>query len=129
MLFCGLTVLISCSSSSDDPTSDPLVDIVLSNVTSELVSFTFTSDTGNNSSRLQYEIRFTNPNDVAVTGFYRITTDTDGLVATRLSSDGSPCYQIAANSSCVFSLDEEASHNLGMINSIQFVSAEYSIEE
>jgi hydroxyacyl-ACP dehydratase HTD2-like protein with hotdog domain len=36
------------------------------NVTYEVLIFEYTPDTGNNSSRFHYEIKYTNPNNVAI---------------------------------------------------------------
>jgi hypothetical protein len=38
----------------------------IENVTYEVLIFEYTPDTGNNSSRFHYEIKYTNPNNVAI---------------------------------------------------------------
>ncbi|MEX1383580.1 MAG: hypothetical protein AB1Z17_09310, partial [Lutibacter sp.] len=91
--------------------------------------FKFTPDTGNNTSRLQYEIKFTNANNSAINGFHRITIDADGLVSTSIASNHSPCYTIEANSDCTLSFDAEDSFDLGRVNSINLVSVEYVLEK
>jgi len=119
-----LLILFGCS-------SDDLVIIkvpVLENVTHEVLLFEFTPDTGNNSLRLRYEIQFNNPNDVTIHGFHKITTNSDGLVMSTLATDSSPCYEIAANSSCIISFDEEDSFDIGTVSSIELVSVEYNLE-
>jgi len=100
----------------------------LENITYDVLLWEFTPDTGNDTQRLQWEIEFHNPNNVTITGFYRITQNADGLVATILSTNLSSCYQIEANSSCTVSFDGEDSHNIAMTNSIDLVSIEYNIE-
>ncbi len=76
-IFCCL-FLTSCSNNDDDPqTSSGLQE-----VTSELISFEYTQDTGNNSSRLRYRVQFTNPNFQIVQGVYRITINIDGTEST-----------------------------------------------
>lgn len=112
------------------PSDDDMVIIApqLEEVTHEVLLFDFTPDTGNNSLRLQYEIQFNNPNNVPIIGFHRITTNADGMISTSLSTNFSPCYEIAANSSCIVSFDEEDSFDIGMVNSIELVSVEYNIE-
>lgn len=62
----SLSILFSCSEDKPDE------EIILMNVTNEVVLFRFTSDTGDNSSRLQYEICFDNPNNIAIQGFTRL---------------------------------------------------------
>lgn len=54
-----LFLLFGCPSDDNDMTNNE--EPVLQNVTIEVIQFEFTPDTGNNSSRLEYEIRFTNP--------------------------------------------------------------------
>lgn len=100
----------------------------LKEVNTEVLYFEFIPDTGNNTFRLRYEIRFTNPNDAAVTGFYEISTNADGLQTATLSSNRSPCYRIEANSDCTFSFDEEDTFDLGRVNTIELVSVKYTIE-
>ncbi len=120
IIFC---LTIACT--EDENSSE---EIVLMDVTHAVNFFTFTPDTGNNSSRLQYQITFTNPNNVSVKGFYRITTDADGLVATRLSTNLSPCYNLNANSDCTINFDAEDSFDLGRVNAIELISVEYNID-
>lgn len=114
----------ACSNSEDNRPED----VVLENVTHNVLFWEFTHDTGNNTSRLHYEIEFHNPNNITINGFYKITQNADGLVTSLLSTNLSPCYQIEANSSCIFSFDEEDSHDIAMINSIELVSVEYNLE-
>jgi hypothetical protein len=56
-----------------------------------------TPDTGNNSSRFHYEIKYTNPNNVAIKGASSITSNYDGLILTPIKEF--PYIEIAANSS------------------------------
>lgn len=119
-----LIMLSGCGSDDETPQEEPL-----QNVTVEVLFWEFTPDTGNDTFRLHYEIEFHNPNDVAINGFYSITQNADGLISTLHSFNFSPCYQIEANSSCVFSFDEEDSFDIGMVNSIEFIAVEYNLEE
>ncbi len=117
-------VITGCSNSDDSSIPD---EQVLTDVVSEVLFFEFTPDTGNNSSRLRYEIEFKNPNKVAIKGFYRIKTVSDGLSITAISTNLSPCYQIGANERCTVSFDEEQSFDVGRTNLIQLISVEYNI--
>ena len=101
----------------------------LKNITYDVVLFEFTPDTGNNTSRLKYEITLNNPNDVLVNGFYKITLNIDGIVSSKIASSSSECYEIGANSSCTIRFDEEESLNLGPINTIDLVSVEYLFDK
>ena len=102
----------------------------LTNVTYKVLLFRFIPDTGHNSSRLQYEIEFNNPNNVSVKGFFKITTNIDGQISVVFANKKTArCYQIGANSSCTISFNEEVSFDLGKIASIEFVSAEYLFEK
>ena len=100
----------------------------LKDITYEVILFEFTPDTGNNTSRLKYQIKFNNLNDISINGFHKITLNIDGLVSSNIASSSSPCYEISANSSCTISFDEEESFDIGMINSIELVSVEYNFE-
>ena len=100
----------------------------LKDITYEVILFEFTPDTGNNTSRLKYQINFNNLNDISINGFHKITLNIDGLVSSNIASSSSPCYEISANSSCTISFDEEESFDIGMINSIELVSVEYNFE-
>ncbi|MBT8394463.1 MAG: hypothetical protein HKO81_00800 [Flavobacteriaceae bacterium] len=126
ILFLPLFLLLfSCPNDDDMPTEEE----TLIDVTYDVLFWEFTPDTGNNTARLQYEIEFFNPNNIDINGFYKITQNADGLETSLLSTNLSLCYLIEANSSCTFSFDEEDSLELAMINSIEFISAEYIIEE
>jgi hypothetical protein len=122
-------LLFGCSEDDDVITQE---ETELQSVTHEVILFEFTPDTGNNSSRLQYEIRFTNPNDIAINGFHKITLKTTAngfsIVSSNITSDSSPCYLIDANSSCDIIFDEEQSFDAGMITSIELVAVEYNFE-
>ena len=100
----------------------------LKDITYEVILFEFTPDTGNNTSRLKYQIKFNNLNDISINGFHKITLNIDGLVSSNIASSSSPCYEISANSSCTINFDEEESFDTGMINSIELVSVEYNFE-
>ena len=100
----------------------------LKDITYEVILFEFTPDTGNNTSRLKYQIKFNNLNDISINGFHKIILNIDGLVSSNIASSSSPCYEISANSSCTISFDEEESFDIGMINSIELVSVEYNFE-
>lgn len=116
--------LYSCSDNDDinDSKSEGIEDVGI-----DIVFFEFIPDTGNNTSRLRYEIKFTNLNTVAIKGFYEIVLNADGLETTTLSSSNSPCYEIDANSECILRFDEEESFDVTVINSIFLKSVSYDI--
>ena len=122
-IFCCL-ILLSCGDNDE-----PEIINGLESVSSELVTFEYIPDTGNNSSRLRYKIRFTNPNFQIIEGIYRITLNIDGTESTTVSNSQSPCAVINGYSSCSISFNEESSHDNGIPNAIEFVSAEYTIVE
>lgn len=122
-----LVYLINVGCGDDDMSKDE--DSVLKNVSVEIIFFEFIADTGNNSNRLRYEIKFVNPNNINVRGSHAITTNADGLITTQVSSTNSPCTEIEASSECTISYDEEGSLDLGTINFIELVSAEYTLAE
>lgn len=122
-IFCCL-LLTSCSNNDSPAETSGLLD-----VTSELLTFEYVQDTGNNSSRLRYRVEFSNPNFQIVQGIYRITLNIDGTESTTVSNTQSQCATILGNSTCSFSFNEESSHVNGIPDSIEFVSAVYTVTE
>ena len=111
-----------------DPGEPELIDPpALENFTYEVLNFNFTPDTGNNTNRLQFEIRLNNPNNYAVDGVPILTMNSDGIQYSGSFSNYAsvPCYQIEANSSCTLTYDQEESLDLGLINSIELINVEY----
>lgn len=90
---------------------------VLNNFSYEVINFKFTPDTGNNTSRLEFEIKLNNENDFIVRGEPILTIDSDNIQFSRsYSADASsPCNEIGAYSSCILTCDKEYPHepNLG----------------
>ncbi len=122
-----LFLLLFACQNEDNAT--PIEEPFLLPVSHEVLLFQYTPDTGNNTSRLQYKIKFTNPNPIAVKGFHKVTLNSDGLVASTLGSSNSPCFNIGANGNCTLEYDAQDSHALGMIQSVELVSVEYLLEE
>lgn len=116
-------IFLGCSS------DDKLEKETLKNITYEVILFEYTPDTGNNTSRFRYQIKFNNPNNVAVRGNYKITYDADGLILTPITKvpNDNPYDKIEANSFYIASYDVESALNptLGTLKSIKFVSAEF----
>ena len=103
----------------------------LENFTYEIVNFTFIADTGNNTSRLQFEIKLNNPNDYSAKGVPILTINADGLESSRsFSNDASiPCFDISANSHCILAYDQESSLDSGLINSIELIDIKYLLTD
>jgi hypothetical protein len=99
----------------------------LQNFTYEVLNFTFTPDTGNNTNRLKFDIKLNNPNNFVIRGFVYITTNADGVESSSGFLNGaiSTCSEINPNSSCIFSFDKQALLSLGLIQSIQLVNVKY----
>lgn len=99
----------------------------IQNFSYEVVNFVFTPDTGNNTSRLKFDIKLNNLNNFSINGFAYITLNVDGTVSSSglLNGATSSCGQISPNSSCVFSYDKETSLELGLVQSIQLVDVKY----
>ncbi len=99
----------------------------IQNFSYEVVNFVFTPDTGNNTSRLKFDIKLNNLNNFSINGFAYITLNVDGTVSSSglLNGATSSCGQISPNSSCIFSYDKEASLELGLVQSIQLVDVKY----
>jgi len=99
----------------------------LQNFTYEVLNFTFTPNTGNNTNRLKFDIKLNNPNNFAIRGFAYITTNADGVESSSgfLNGATSTCSEINPNSSCIFSYDKQSSLNLGIIQTVQLVNVKY----
>lgn len=99
----------------------------LKNFSYEILVFEYTSDTGNNTTRLQIEVKLINSNNFTVKGFPYFTIKTDDLVFSTnyYSLATTPCLELNANSNCVFNLDIEESLDLGMLNNPQLINVEY----
>ncbi len=111
---------------------DPVDPIVISppelpGFTYDILSFIFTPDTGNNTLRIQYEIQLNNPNDFDVNGVPILTIVSDGLEFSGSFSNfaSEPCFEIAANDSCILSVDIEESLDLGGIESYEIIDVKY----
>jgi hypothetical protein len=103
---------------------------VLENFDYQVVDFGYIADTGNNNSRLFFEITIINNNDFSVNGFPFLTLESDGLTfgSADYAQDAiSPCLSLDANSTCSFIYDNEFPIDplVGTAGSIQFVKVEY----
>ncbi|SEB76444.1 hypothetical protein SAMN04489761_1700 [Tenacibaculum sp. MAR_2009_124] len=99
----------------------------LESFTYEIIRFEYTPDTGNNTSRLQFEIKLMNNSDANVNGFPYLTIKSDGLqFSTSYSSSASePCLSLAANSFCTMTFDTESSLDLGAPTSMELLDIVY----
>jgi hypothetical protein len=103
----------------------------LKNFSYEVLSFNFTPDTGNNTSRLQFEIKLINDNNYAVEGAPILTMQVDDLkISGNYSSQAfSSCYELAANSNCVLNYDKEQALDYGITESVELLNVEYYIAD
>lgn len=101
----------------------------LENFSYEVIFFTFTPDTGENTSRLAFQIILNNPNDYDVNGVPVLTIASQGLefIGGYTRDAINPCYSIAAASSCVFTFDKlyPIDVNIGTPQDISLVKVEY----
>lgn len=102
----------------------------LENFSFQLLNFEYIPDTGNNTSRLAFEITLSNNNDFSVNGFPYLTLESDGLTFSSASyaQDAiNPCLSIEANSNCSFVYDNQFPIDplVGTANSIEFVNVEF----
>lgn len=125
-----ITQEVSCD--TPEPTAPKQIEPPqLEDFSYEVLKFEFTPDTGNNTSRLQFEIKLNNPNDHPVSGVPVLTVDVDGLQTTSSFSQNAsiPCYEIAANSSCVLTYDQQESRDIVIIESYELVDVQYYITQ
>lgn len=101
----------------------------LQDMSVEVVEFNFTADTGNNTSRLQFEIKISNQTNTRAQGAPILTLLVDGEESkVNLSSQASvPCYEIEANSSCTLTYDKQTSLDLGYVENIYLVDVKYAL--
>jgi hypothetical protein len=125
-LFPILLMFLGCSSDTVAPEKEQLKEI-----TYEVLLFEFTADTGNNSSRLHYEIKYNNPNNVAVKGTSSITANYNGLILTPIKRVP-PYIEIGANSTYTEVYNVESPHDTQSLSPeqikayyIKFVSAKF----
>ena len=120
-----ITQVVDCS--FPEPDAPEIIEDLpkLSNFSYDVLEFNFTSDTGNNTNRLQYKIQLNNLSDKAVKGIPYITKDIDGLISTEINFGN--CRELSANSSCIISFDKESSLDLGLIKEISIEKVEYFI--
>lgn len=100
---------------------------LMENFSYEVLNFEYTPDTGNNTSKLKFEIKINNSNNFVVKGFPVLTIDFDGLeISGSYSNNASiPCNQIDANSSCILTYEKEDSLDLGVVNSVNLIAVNY----
>lgn len=124
-----ITQEVPCNFPEPEPVQPIGEGNVLNNFSYEVLSFVFTPDTGNNTSRLQFEIKLINENNFTVRGNPVLTIKSDNLQFSKnYSADAmSPCNQIEANSSCTLTFDKEypIDPNLGVVTTFELVSVKY----
>lgn len=101
----------------------------------EVLLFEFTPDTGNNSSRLHYEIKYTNPNNVPVKGTSSVTSNYNGLILTPIKKVP-PYIEIGANSTYTEVYNIETPHDTQSLSPdqiktyyVKFVSAKFILTD
>lgn len=101
----------------------------LENFAWQVISFEFTADTGNNTSRLQFEIVLENQTNSKIQGVPVLTMRYDGEESTGSYSSqaSSPCYEIEANSTCTLIYDQEFSLDIALIENVELVDVKYAL--
>lgn len=99
----------------------------LEGFTYEVISFKYTSDTGNNSTKLEFEIKLNNPKGYSVKGFpyFTIKSDSTEFSTKYTGLLTSSCTTISGNSSCTVTLSREENRDLGFANSFELLNVEY----
>ncbi|KQC34647.1 hypothetical protein AAU57_12755 [Nonlabens sp. YIK11] len=104
----------------------------LEGFTYEIIFYEFTPDTGNNTSRLRFEIKLNNNSDRDVTGLPITTIRTGDITGTGpifLNVATTTCPSIPANSSCLFTADFEESLNFGNTSPGEIIDIQYLLTE
>lgn len=110
----------------DDITERQNTSEVLKNFTYKVRSFNFISDTGNNSSKLSFEIALENNNNFSVEGLPIFTMREDGVEFNKsYTSETGSCSTIGANETCILTYQEETSFDFEKIESLALLSVKY----
>jgi hypothetical protein len=98
----------------------------LQNFSYEVIHFNFNPDTGNNTSKLEFEVILKNNNGFEVEGVPIFLMRIDGVESNEnyLGNNGS-CNTINANETCTFNFTKEVSLDDEVINSVELVSVKY----
>ena len=105
------------------PNPTPQNFTYLENFTYDIISSKFTANTGNNTSKFQLKVKLNNNNDFKVYGFPYFNLKINGKESFTPLKKGS-CTSIDANSSCIYTYDEEESLEY-RLNSIELISVKY----
>ncbi len=100
---------------------------LLKNFSYEVLNFKYTPDTGNNTSRLQFEIKLINSNSFAAEGVPVLTINYDGLEVSS-NFEINTCGKLNANSSCIVSFDKQDSLDLGSVKTVNLVTVKYYLK-
>lgn len=115
--------VVSCD--FPEPTEPVQIEpIQLETFSYDVILFEYTQDTGNNTSRLQFEIQLNNLSNQPVEGIQRITINSDNIQFSTNYGINS-CTSIDANSSCVITYDVEEPHSTGISNTFELIDVEY----
>lgn len=105
-----------------------LLDVseVLQNFSYEVIRYNYIPDTGNNTSKLQFELQFSNNNTFDVTGLPIFTMRADGVeFNTSYTSTNGNCSNITSNAICTLTYEKETSLELEKIETLELVSVKY----
>ncbi len=102
------------------------VSEVLKNFSYNLVDYNFIANTGNNTSKLQFEVILKNNNSFDVEGLPIFIMRKDGVEISKNYIDNTnKCTVIAANASCSFIYNKETSLDDEQTQSLEFVSVKF----
>jgi hypothetical protein len=111
-----------------DYDTSTLLDVsdVLQNFSYEIVHYKYTSDTGNTTSKLEFEIVLKNNNSFGVEGLPIFLMRADGVeFNASYTSKNVSCSSIASNGSCTLKYDKTTTLDLNKIKSLEIVSIKY----
>jgi hypothetical protein len=122
--FLCMALLLTLYSCPDDDTMNDIEEIAVVEV--NVLEFNYIPQTETTPERLVYNIELINSSNVDAQGGLRLTYKSDELEVSTLATNQSQCYQIPANTTCLYSFDETGTLDLLAPSSITFVSAAYT---
>lgn len=99
---------------------------VVNNFTYKLVRYNYTPNTGNNSSKLEFEVILENNNNFEIEGLPIFIMSGDGIeFSANYHVNSSSCSSISANSTCTFTYEKETPFTEESFSTLELVGIKF----